>query len=107
MPNRKGEEIVEASIVLPLVILTILSMIMVAVYLFRYEISQSDAHVSLAKEAAGSKLIVGIKRKSASSSGNIRGTWSKSVNRGDSFRMYVISQADAVMIGELAGGSDE
>ena len=101
MVNKKGEEIVEAAIVLPLVILTILSMITVAVFLFRYEISQSKAHISLAREAAGSRQIFGIKKGSASASGASRGTWKKQLNKDNTFRMYIISQSEAVMLGEL------
>lgn len=105
--NKRGEEIVEASIVLPLMILVILSMIMVAVFLFRFELKQSDSHVDLAKESARSKLIFGIKRNSASYSGHVRGAASGGFSKERTSRMYVISQADAIMLGELAEGADK
>ena len=101
--NKKGEEIVEAAIILPLTILTILSMIMVAVILFRYEISQSKAHVALAEAASSSKKVFAVKRSSASASGQVRGTAAGQFSKSGSYRMYVISQADAIMIGQLAG----
>ena len=102
MLDKKGEEFVEAAIVLPLVILTILSMITVAVFLLRYEIRQSKAHISLAREASGSGQVFGIKKGSASVSGTSRGTWRKQLSKDNTFRMYIISQSDAVMLGELA-----
>ena len=71
--NKKGEEFVEAAIVLPLTILAILSMITVAVFLFEFEVSQSETHTSLAEEAARSELPIGIKKKTASHSGISRG----------------------------------
>lgn len=100
--NKRGEEFLEAAIVLPLVILTILSMITVAVFLFRSELLQSKAHVELAQETASSKQIFGIKNRTVSSSGQARGIYKKQLKRDDSFRMYVIDQSDAVMLGELA-----
>lgn len=104
--NKRGEEIVEASIVLPLTILVILSMIMAAVFLFRFELDQSDSHVSLARESAASKQILGIKRGTASYSGHIRGAASRAFTKESASRMYVISQADAIMLGKLAEGAD-
>ena len=104
--NKKGEEIVEAAVVLPLLILVILSMIMTAVFLFRFELVQSEAHVDLAEKAAASKQIFGIKRGSASYSGRVRGAVSGGFSKERTSRMYVISQADAIMLGELAEGAD-
>ena len=101
--NKKGEEFVEAAVVLPLVILTILSMIMVAVFSLSHEIRQSKAHTALAEEAASSKMPFSIKRRSVSSSGVIRGTAAGSVSKSQTMRMYVISQSDLIMLGEIAG----
>ena len=94
---------VEAAVVLPIVILTILSMIMAAVFLLTHEISQSKAHVALAYEAALSKQVFGIKRKAVSSTKVLRGTAARRMSKSTSSRMYVISQSDAVMLGEPAG----
>ena len=104
--NKRGEEIVEASIVLPLTILVILSMIMAAVFLFRFELDQSEAHIGLARESAASEQILGIKRSTASYSGYIRGAASVTFSKESASRMYVISQADAIMLGKLAEGAD-
>ena len=100
--NKKGEEFVEAAIVMPLLILTILSMIMVAVILFRFQLDQQKAHVSLMREAAGSDKVFAVLRKGASASGNVKGTFSRAFSRSRSYRAYAISQADAIMLGELA-----
>lgn len=101
--GKKGEEIVEAAVVLPLVILTILSMIMIALLLFDHQVSQSKAHTSVMKEALKSDSIFGIVKKGASTSGYIRGTYARTVTKNGTYRAYSISQADAVMLGELAG----
>lgn len=100
--GKRGEEFVEAAIVLPLVILTILSMIMVAVFLFGYQLKQTDAHVALIHEVSGSGSVFGIARRLASSSKSIRGMFSGNVSKARSFRAYELSQADAVMLGKLA-----
>ena len=101
--SRRGEEMVEAAIVLPLVILTILSMIMISVFLFRFEIRQSEAHIEVMREAASSESVFGIKRRNVSMSAGIRGTASRTVHKGNAVRAYALNQAEAVMVGELAG----
>lgn len=106
MRNRRGEEFVEAAIVLPLMILTILSMILIAVFLYSHEVRQSDTHVELMKEAAASKSVFAVKRKSVSTSKNIRGTYTSGESKSNTFRAYAMKQADAVRIGSLAGDND-
>lgn len=100
--NKKGEEFAEAAIVLPLTVLIILSLITAALFLFGHEVRQSKAHAALGREVAASKTIFGISRKSVSSSGSIRGLVGRNITKTGSFRAYVISQADAVLLGELA-----
>lgn len=100
--NKRGEEFVEAAIVMPLLILTILSMITVAVFLFGYQVRQQEAHMSLMSEAAASKKVFAVLRENASSSGVVSGTVSRTYSKSKSYRAYAISQADAIMIGGLA-----
>lgn len=101
--NKRGEEFVEAAVVMPLIILTILSMITVAVFLFGFQIRQQEAHVSLMRDAAGSGKVFAVLRKNASSSEHVRGTTSGTYSRSKSYRAYALSQADGIMLGELAG----
>ena len=100
--NKKGEEYVEAAIVLPLLILVMLSMIMMAVFLFTHQVDQTKAQAAVMSEAAKSDKIFGVVRKSASTSENIKGLYARIVSKNDSYRAYAISQADAVLLGELA-----
>ena len=104
--NRKGEEFVEAAIVLPLMILTILSMIMIAVFLYSYNLSQAEAHVQLMNEVVRSRKVFDVKRKSVSTSERIRGLYRSDIQKNGSFRAYVIDQADAVRTGSLVGSKD-
>lgn len=104
MMNRRGEEFAEAAIVLPLLILTILSMIMAAVFLFGYHEKQSEAHIALMKEVSSSQAVFGVRRRQASASDHIRGTAERVMSRSGSFRAYEISQADAFLLGELVNG---
>ena len=104
--NRKGEEFVEAAIVLPLMILTILSMIMIAVFLYSHNLSQAEAHVQLMNEVVRSRKVFDVKRKSVSTSERIRGSYRSDIQKNGSFRAYVIDQADAVRTGSLVGSKD-
>ena len=104
--NRKGEEFVEAAIVLPLMILTILSLIMTAVFLYSYNLSQAEAHVQLMNEVVRSRRVFDVKRKSISTSERIRGLYRSDIQKNGSFRAYVIDQADAVRTGNLVGSKD-
>lgn len=99
--NRRGEEYVEAAIVLPLVILTILSMILMAVFLFRHLEKKSEAHIALMHDVAASEAVFGISRRSTASSSFIRGTFGRTAARSDSLRAYELNQADAIRIGGL------
>lgn len=102
--SRRGEEFVEAAIVLPLMILTVLSMIMVAVFLYSHSLNQAKAHIDLMREADSSKSVFAVKRKSISTSGAIRGLYISDASKSGSFRAYAIRQADAIRIGALAEG---
>ena len=104
MKSKRGEEFVEAAVVLPLLILTVLSMILAAVFLFRYEVKQSEAHAALMKDVSSSSAVFSIRRRSASESEKIRGTYDRSMSKSKAFRAYAISQADAFLLGELVNG---
>ena len=104
--NRKGEEFVEAAIVLPLMILTILSLIITAVFLYSYNLSQAEAHVQLMNEVVRSRKVFDVKRKSVSASERIRGLYRLDIQKNGSFRAYVRDQADAVRTGSLVGSKD-
>ena len=104
--NRKGEEFVEAAIVLPLMILTRLSLIITAVFLYSYNLSQAEAHVQLMNEVVRSRKVFDVKRKSVSTSERIRGLYRSDIQKNGSFRAYVIDQADAVRTGSLVGSKD-
>ena len=104
--NRKGEEFVEAAIVLPLMILTILSLIITAVFLYSYNLSQAEAHVQLMNDVVRSRKVFYVKRKSVSTAERIRGLYRSDIQKNGSFRAYVIDQADAVRTGSLVGSKD-
>ena len=102
--SRRGEEFVEAAIVLPLMILTVLSMIMVAVFLYRHNLNQAKAHIELMRETNSSNVIFAVKRKDVSTSGAVRGMYIFNASKSGSFRAYAIRQADAIRIGSMAEG---
>ena len=102
LSRKRGEEFVEAAIVLPLMILTILSMIMVAVFLYSHNLRQAETHVGLMKEIESSKSIFAVKRKSVTTAKDIRGTYKAELSRDSTIRAYVIRQADVIRTGSLA-----
>lgn len=99
--DKQGEEYVEAAIVMPLLILTILSMILIAVFLFGHLESKSESHIALMHEVAASGSVFGIKKGGVSSSSFIRGILAKTEARNDSMRAYTLKPAEAVRTGGL------
>ncbi|MFC2662982.1 MAG: hypothetical protein ACFNYI_07560 [Eubacterium sp.] len=96
--NKRGEEIVEAAIVLPLVILAILSMILLLVYFYSCLQTQIDVHhVLLDRQEHCQKMYqVGSTQKS------MRGITKVVMHKESQGRYYLIRPAEIILIGEEA-----
>lgn len=104
MMNKRGHEMVEASIVLPLVILTILSMILLLIYVHQCLDTQTGVHQTLIERALESKDVFKVAKGSDSTTSNIGGAISKVMHRDFSARCYLINEADAIRLGDFIDG---
>lgn len=99
--NKKGEEFVEAAIILPLIFLIILGTITIMLYLFQIEKEQSKMHIDIIKRSSERKEIIGIERSEKVVNGEIQGLsvfiMSKKING----RAYVLNPSKGIRLGEL------
>lgn len=105
--NKKGGEYVEASIVLPLLVLLIVSMIYAMMFFYSHADRQMKLHkVSLDKAKASSSLFKKEKYKVEDSSlisGAARVLLRKDINAD----IYLINEADLVRVGKFVKGLKE
>ena len=106
--SKRGSEIVEAAIVLPLLILTLLSLICLTVFIFHSVKTQADMHSGLTEyiEAPGKPFFVRTRQKSESSA--LDGIVGKVMTKDISAHIYEINESEVLRGGkQLIGGNDE
>ena len=105
--NKRGGEYVEASIVLPLLVLMIVSMIYAMMFFYGHADRQMKLHkVSLDKAKTSSSLFKKEKYKVEDSS-LISGA-ARILLRKDTYAdIYLINEADLVMVGKFVKGLKE
>ena len=99
--KKRGEEIVEAVMVLPILILTILSLILLIVYYFSCLNTQVSLHKQLIQDAMYSKAIFEIENKTEETSSEIGGVVSMVMSKKLAGRIYRINEADLIRAGEM------
>lgn len=99
--NKKGDEIVEAAMVLPILILTILSLILLIVYYFSCLNTQVDLHRQMIKDAMYCETIFETKTKKEETSSEIGGIISMIMNKEIEGRVYMINEANLIRLGEM------
>ncbi len=99
--NKRGDEIVEAAMVLPILILTILSLILLIVYYFACLNVQVDLHRQMVQDAMHSKSIFEIKNKKEETSSEIGGVISMIMNKQIEGKIYMINEADIIRAGDM------
>lgn len=104
MLNKRGDEIVEASIILPIIILTILSMIMLMVFFFACLSTQMSVHQKLINKALANKSIISISRCRETSERKVGGAISMLMEKEISSRCYLINEVTAIRLGETIHG---
>lgn len=105
--NRRGDEYVEAGMVLPILLLTILSLIMLLIYFFSCLNAQTDMHRTLLKEQRQPVVIFDIKEKSTETSSKIGGAVSLIMHKEIKGRVYCIGEAGAIRLGAMAWDDEE
>ncbi len=98
--NKRGEEIVEASIVLPLVILVILSMILLLIYFYACLQTQIGVHKELLTRQETFTGVYKITKTSETTERTMRGITSIGMRHESRGRLYLLRPADAILVGE-------
>ncbi len=99
--RRQGEEFAEAALVLPILILTILSMILLILYFYSCLNTQTALHNNLMRETAESSAIFHICTESDSVSSQMEGITDILMEKRITGRMYALNFAEIVRAGEL------
>lgn len=105
--NRKGDEYVEAAMVLPILILTILSLIMLMVYFFSCLNAQVDMHKEMVKESLTAPVVFDINEKSRETSSQMGGVVSLIMKKEIEGKMYEMKPADMIRAGEMLDVENE
>lgn len=97
--DRKGEEMVEAAIVLPVLILIILSMIWITLFFYRSLEAQVSMHRDLTRRSADSTKLFSIEKGSSSTQTEIHGFFRDTFGVEHSGSCYVINMAPLLRMG--------
>lgn len=99
--SRRGDEFVEAALVLPVLILAVLSMIMLILYFYLCLNTQTGLHENLMEKTAESKAVFWICTESDSVSSQMDGITHAVLKKNITGRMYVLDYAEIIRAGEL------
>lgn len=102
--SKRGSEIVEASIVLPLLILTLLSAVMITLFTFTALKDQSDMHNNLSDYVEAPVRPFYVRKESKSTSMDISGAVDRIFRRKSSSHVYEINESSVILAGELITG---
>lgn len=100
--NKKGEEIVEAAIVLPLIILVILSMILLLIFFYSCLQSQIDVHHELLKRQETFSGLYRISARSECTEKQMQGLSQMVMRKEFRGQMYLMQPADLILAGKEA-----
>lgn len=100
--NKKGEEIVEAAIVLPLIILVILSMILLLIFFYSCLQSQIDVHHELLKRQETFSGLYQISARSECTEKQMQGLSQMVMRKEFRGQMYLMQPADLILAGREA-----
>ena len=99
--NKRGEEIVEAAMVLPVLILIIVALVGIALFHIESMKTGCDLHRELANEIRSDKAIIKIIRKNHNYSSPIGGIADYSMSKYYEEKGYVLDEAAMIRVGEL------
>lgn len=100
--SRRGSQMVEATIVIPLLILTILSMILLLIFFYEGAASQCRVQKKLIREARKDVMGIKIVKKDASHSRKMQGLISLRMKKNYAGRCYKLDQTELIRIGDEA-----
>ena len=101
MVNKKGEEMVEAAMILPLLILMILSMLFVMIHDYDIHQKQLASHEELIHLWDQPTTGLKIKTKTIETSTKISGAVNFPMKESRTSRSYIFSPASCIRVGEM------
>ena len=99
--NKKGEEYVEASISLTILMLLILSVILLFVFFFDSLLAKTDVHLELMEASDRSGSVFGVVRRERDVNMVARGLFRDALSTGIEERAYSIDQEKAIRAGSI------
>lgn len=100
--NKSGSELIEATIVLPIVLLIILGMLSFLVFFFENGVSQYQIHMDSIDSSNDSPKIFSQNRNNIDYRNEIRSLTKKSYFTHKEDRIYVINEENILRIGDTA-----
>ena len=105
--DKRGESIVEAAIVIPVVILMILSMIILLIHFHKGMNAQTGLHEKLSGKAMKNDLIFSVKNDSQNIETVLKGINGGILKREISGKCYMLNPADSIRLKKGFGTSKE
>lgn len=105
--NKRGDEFVEAAMVLPLLILTVLSLILLLIFFFSCLEGQVNMHKNLLRENEESVKVFDLAKNELETSSEIGGLAEVMMHKKVTGRIYRINAADVIRAGEMLGFDEE
>lgn len=102
LKNKSGSELIEATIVLPIVLLIILGMLSFLVFFFKNGVSQYQIHMDSIDSSNDSPKIFSQNRHNIDYRKDIRSLSKKSYFTHKEDRIYVINEENTLRIGDTA-----
>ncbi len=101
MVNKRGEQMVEAAMVLPLLILVILSILFVMIHDYDMHQKQITAHKELIQLWDQPTTVLKIKKKTIETSTKISGAVNFPMKESRTCRSYMLSPTSCIRVGEM------
>ena len=105
--DRKGDEMVEAAIVLPILILVILSLVLTTLFFYRTLETQVNLHMELTGRGIAGKQLYKVEKGTAGTELAIRGAFEDVFSSRCTGACYVINMAPLLRMGKRINDDQE
>ena len=105
--SKRGEEMVEAAMILPILVLIIFSMILFMLYQYQCHQNQIALHHDLIQTLDESDVVFDIEVMENQTIAHIAGAVDLNVEKNQKERIYLFSAAECIRIGEMLSFDEE
>ncbi len=106
MRNKRGEEMVEAAMVLPILILVVFSLMLVMVWFYQVHQSQISLHKEMVCQMQDSQTVFRIQKRTRQNQVRLDGMVNHLLKTEAEYRIYCMKPAEWILLGEMAGIED-